>query len=159
MPFLDEVRLFFDGPIIVGGGISNGRSIRAVETLGVDFAYIGTRFLAAKETLISDAYRQMVWDSKMEDLIQSRAITGALGNWMRASVEASGLSLDDTKKIAKIDFSGDMHAGSKAWKTVWSAGQGVGNVKKPETIKEIIDILKKDYETAVELQSKGSQYL
>ena len=159
MPFLDEVRSFFDGPIMVGGGISNGRSIRAAETLGIDFAYIGTRFLAAQETLISDAYRQMVWDSKMEDLIQSRAITGALGNWMKASVEASGLSLDDTKKIAKIDFSGDMHAGSKAWKTVWSAGQGVGNVKKPETIKEIIDILKKEYETAVELQSEGSQYL
>ncbi len=159
MPFLDEIRSFFDGPIMVGGGISNGRSIRAAETLGIDFAYIGTRFLAAQETLISDAYRQMVWDSKMEDLIQSRAITGAVGNWMKASVEASGLSLDDTKKIAKIDFSGDMHAGSKAWKTVWSAGQGVGNVKKPETIKEIIDILKKEYETAVELQSKGSQYL
>ena len=159
MPFLDEVRSFFDGPIMVGGGISNGRSIRAAETLGIDFAYIGTRFLAAQETLISNAYRQMVWDSKMEDLIQSRAITGALGNWMKASVEASGLSLDDTKKIAKIDFSGDMHAGSKAWKTVWSAGQGVGNVKKPETIKEIIDILKKEYEAAVKLQSKGSQYL
>ena len=159
MPFLDEVRSFFDGPLMVGGGISNGRSIRAAETLGIDFAYIGTRFLAAQETLISDAYRQMVWDSKMEDLIQSRAITGALGNWMKTSVEASGLSLDDTKKIAKIDFSGDMHAGSKAWKTVWSAGQGVGNVKKPETIKEIIDILKNEYETAVELQSKGSQYL
>ena len=159
MPFLDEVRSFFDGPIMVGGGISNGRSIRAAETLGIDFAYIGTRFLAAQETLISDAYRQMVWDSKMEDLIQSRAITGALGNWMKASVEASGLSLDDTKKIAKIDFSGDMHAGSKAWKTVWSAGQGVGNVRKRETIKEIIDILKKEYEAAVKIQSKGSQYL
>ena len=159
MPFLDEVRSFFDGPIMVGGGISNGRSIRAAESLGIDFAYIGTRFLAAQETLISDAYRQMVWDSKMEDLIQSRAITGALGNWMRASVEASGLSLDDTKKIAKIDFSGDMHAGSKAWKTVWSAGQGVGSVRKPETIKEIIDILKKEYEAAVKIQSKGSQYL
>ena len=159
MPFLDEVKSFFDGPLIVGGGISNGRSIRAVENLGVDFAYLGTRFLAAKETLISDAYRQMVWESKMEDLIQSRAITGALGNWMKASVEASGLSLDDTKKIAKIDFSGDMHAGSKAWKTVWSAGQGVGNIKNPETIREIIDILKREYETAVEFQSKGSQYL
>ena len=159
MPFLDEVRSFFDGPIMVGGGISNGRSIRAAETLGVDFAYIGTRFLAAQETLISNAYRQMVWNSKMEDLIQSRAITGALGNWMKASVEASGLSLDDTKKIAKIDFSGDMHAGSKAWKTVWSAGQGVGNVRKPETIKEIIDILKKEYQAAVKIQSKGSQYL
>ena len=159
MPFLDEVRSFFDGPLIVGGGIGNGRSIRAVENLGVDFANIGTRSLAAKETLISDAYRKMVWESQMEDLIQSRAITGALGNWMKASVEASGLSLDDTKKIAKIDFSGDMHAGSKAWKTVWSAGQGVGSVKDPETIKEIIDTLKKEYASAVELQAMGSQYL
>ena len=159
MPFIDEVKSFFDGPLIVGGGISNGRSIRAAENLGVDFAYIGTRFLAAKETLISDAYRKMVWESNMEDLIQSRAITGALGNWMKASVEASGLSLDDTKKVAKIDFSGDMHAGSKAWKTVWSAGQGVGNVKNPETIKEIIEVLKKEYETSVKFQSKGSQYL
>ena len=78
---------------------------------------------------------------------------------MKASVEASGLSLNDTKKIAKIDFSGDMHAGSKAWKTVWSAGQGVGNIKTPETIKEIIDILKREYETSVKIQSKGSRYL
>ena len=95
----------------------------------------------------------------MEDLIQSRAITGALGNWMKASVEASGLSLDDTKKVAKIDFSGDMHAGSKAWKTVWSAGQGVGSVQDPETVKDIIDILKREYRSAVEQQSMGSNYL
>jgi nitronate monooxygenase len=159
MPFLDEVRSFFDGPLIIGGGIGNGRSIRAVENLGVDFAYLGTRFLAAKETLISDSYRQMVWKSQMEDLVQSRAITGALGNWMKASVEASGLSLDDTKKTAKIDFSGDMHSGTKAWKTVWSAGQGVGSVRKEETIKEIVDTLKNEYKASVDFQCKGSRYL
>jgi len=86
LPFIEEVRSFFDGPLIVGGGIGTGRAIRAVENLGVDFAYLGTRFLATAETMIPDAYRQMVWQSTMEDLIASRAITGALGNWMRASV-------------------------------------------------------------------------
>jgi len=104
LPFIEEVRSFFDGPLIVGGGIGTGRAIRAVENLGVDFAYLGTRFLATAETMIPDAYRQMVWQSTMEDLIASRAITGALGNWMRASVEAAGIAIEDMKEAAKLDF-------------------------------------------------------
>lgn len=149
MPFIDEVRQFFDGPLIVGGGISNGRAIRAVETLGADFSYIGTRFLAAPETLIPDAYRQMVIDSHMSDLIASRAITGALGNWMRASVEAAGISVEAMNNDAKIDFSGDMHSGAKAWKHVWSAGQGVGQITSSESIGDIIEALTQGYVQAV----------
>ena len=145
IPFIEEVRQFFDGPLIVGGGIGTGRSIRAVETLGADFAYLGTRFLACEESMINDAYRQMVWDSTMEDLIQSRAITGALGNWMRASVEAAGLSAEALQSSAKIDFSADMHEGGKAWKHVWSAGQGVGGVTSRETVADIVDQLRQDY--------------
>ncbi len=145
MPFIDEVRSFFDGPLIVGGGIGSGRAVKAVETLGADFAYLGTRFLATDESLIEDAYRQMVLDSHMEDLIASRAITGALGNWMRASVEAAGLSVNDMSETAKIDFSQDMHSGSKAWKHVWSAGQGVGSVSKRETVADVVANLHKSY--------------
>jgi len=148
MPFIDEVRSFFDGPLIVGGGISTGRAIKAAEILGADFAYLGTRFLACEETLINDAYRQMVWDSSMQDLIASRAITGALGNWMRASVEAAGFSPEDMTSTAKIDFSQDMHEGSKAWKTVWSAGQGVGSVVHRETIAQVVEQLVRDYDGA-----------
>ncbi len=148
MPFIDEVRSFFDGPLIVGGGISTGRAIKATEILGADFAYLGTRFLACEETLINDAYRQMVWDSSMQDLIASRAITGALGNWMRASVEAAGFSPEDMTSTAKIDFSQDMHEGSKAWKTVWSAGQGVGSVVHRETIAQVVEQLVRDYDGA-----------
>ena len=146
MPFIDEVRSFFDGPLIVGGGIGTGRAVQAVQTLGADFAYLGTRFLATEEALIEDAYRQMVWDSGMEDLIASRAITGALGNWMRASVEAAGLSPDDMATAAKIDFSQDMHAGTKAWKTVWSAGQGVGQITGRETVADVVATLSRDYD-------------
>ncbi len=159
LPFIEEVRQFFDGPLIVGGGIGTGRAVRAVESMGADFAYLGTRFLAAQETLISDPYRAMVWESHMEDLVASRAITGALGLWMQASVQAAGLSLDDMNSNAKIDFSGDMHSGSKAWKTVWSAGQGVGLVQAQESIAEIVDGLKQGYSAAVQAQQMGSTYL
>ena len=145
IPFVEEVRTFFDGPIIVGGGIGTGRGIKAVEALGVDFAYLGTRFLACQESLINDDYRQMVWDSQMEDLIASRAITGALGNWMRASVAAAGLTEEAMKAVAKIDFSLDMHAGTKAWKNVWSAGQGVGLVNTPESVADVVETLVRQY--------------
>lgn len=150
LPFIDEVRSFFNGPLIVGGGISTGQAVRAVENLGVDFAYVGTRFLAARETMISDEYRQMVVDSRMEDLIASRAITGALGNWMKASVARAGIALDDMKAEARIDFSGDMHSGSKAWKHVWSAGQGVGVIQHVETVSDIVDHLATGYLAAVD---------
>ncbi len=159
LPFIDEVRSFFDGPLIAGGGIGHGAAVRAVENLGVDFAYMGTRFLAAQETLIPEAYRQMVWQSRMEDLIASRAITGALGNWMRASVQAAELSLDDMKSEARIDFSGDMHKGTKAWKNVWSAGQGVGTITGPETVTEIVARLRVEYAQAVAKQTQGSRYI
>ena len=147
IPFVEEVRTFFDGPIIVGGGIGTGRGIKAVEALGVDFAYLGTRFLACQESLINDEYRQMVWDSQMEDLIASRAITGALGNWMRTSVEAAGLTEEAMKAVVKIDFSQDMHAGTKAWKHVWSAGQGVGLVNTPESVADVVETLVRQYST------------
>ena len=147
IPFVEEVRTFFDGPIIVGGGIGTGRGIKAVEALGVDFAYLGTRFLACQESLINDDYRQMVWDSQMEDLIASRAITGALGNWMRASVEVAGLTEEVMKAVAKIDFSQDMHAGTKAWKHVWSAGQGVGLVNTSESVADVVETLVRQYST------------
>ena len=147
IPFVEEVRTFFDGPIIVGGGIGTGRGIKAIEALGVDFTYLGTRFLACQESLINDDYRQMVWDSQMEDLITSRAITGALGNWMRASVEAAGLTEESMKAVAKIDFSQDMHAGTKAWKHVWSAGQGVGLVHEPESVADVVETLLRQYST------------
>ncbi len=159
LPFIDEVRGFFDGPLIVGGGIGSGRAIRAVENLGADFAYLGTRFLATQETMIPQAYREMVWQSSMEDLVASRAITGALGNWMRASIEAAGIPLEEMQGAAKLDFSGDMHAGSKAWKHVWSAGQGVGGIRKPETVAEVVAKLTEEYKQAVNDQSQGSRYL
>jgi len=159
LPFLEEVRRFFDGPVIIGGGIGSGQAIRAVELLGADFAYLGTRYLASRESLINDAYRQMVLDSSMEDLVASRAITGALGNWMRASVEAAGLSMDAMQTNAKLDFSDDLHADSKAWKHVWSAGQGVGSIETHHTVAEVTAALAKDYAAAVLKEADATAFL
>ena len=159
LPFIEEVRRFFDGPIAVGGGIGNGAAVRAVENLGADFAYLGTRFLTARETLIPDAYREMVWQSRMEDLIASKAISGALGLWMKASVEAAGMTMEDMRVEKKIDFSQDMHSDTKAWKTVWSAGMGVGQLTRPESMADIIAALKFEYAETVTKQSRGSRYL
>ncbi len=148
MPFLDEVRRHFDGPIALAGGIGSGRAVRATEVLGAEFAYVGTRFLGAAESLMAEDYRRMVMDCDMEDLIASRAVTGALANWLRPSIAAAGLSDAEMATAAKIDFSGDLHAGARAWKTVWSAGQGVGGVTAIEPMADIIAELAQDYDAA-----------
>ena len=101
---------------------------------------------------------KMVWQSTMEDLIASRAITGALGSWMRASVEADGLTLEQMQETVKVDFSGDMHADPRGWKHVWSAGQGVGGITKPETIADVVTTLVAQYNEAVDGQSHRSRF-
>jgi nitronate monooxygenase len=152
LAFIDEVRNFFDGPIAVGGAIGTGRAVRAVELLGADFAYMGTRFIPATESLASVEYRQMTVECRMDDLVASRAITGALGNWMRPSLARAGIDLEMLKSDAKIDFSGDMHANAKAWKHVWSAGHGVGSVTAAEPVATIVDRLAAEYVAAVDHQ-------
>lgn len=148
LAFIDEVRRFWQGPLIVGGAISNGAAIRAVELLGASFAYMGTQFIAASESLASDAYKEMVVGATMTDLVASRALTGALGNWMKPSIERSGLSLADMKAETRIDFSGDLQA-VKVWKSVWSAGHGVGSVRAIGPVQAIVEQLVDGYCEAV----------
>ncbi|MQB46105.1 nitronate monooxygenase [Rhizobium sp. ICMP 5592] len=157
LAFIDEVRSFWDGPLAVGGAISRGASIRVVENLGVDFAYMGTRFIPTPESLVSREYKQMTVDSSMSDLVASRALTGALGNWMKASVVQAGLSLDEMKAEAKIDFSTNFHD-VKAWKTVWSAGHGVGVITDVEPVSQIVDRLANEYLEAVSQERKNTRF-
>lgn len=142
--FVDAVRKFWDGPLIVGGAISNGRGVRAMLTLGADFAYMGTRFIATNESLVGDEYRQMVIRAEMADILTSRAITGVAGNWMKESLERSGFDFAKLDTAAKIDFS-DLLGEAKAWKTIWSAGQGVGGVTRVQSVAEVVDALCAEY--------------
>ncbi|WP_372747335.1 NAD(P)H-dependent flavin oxidoreductase [Litorivivens sp.] len=138
--FVDSVREFWDGPLILGGGIATGRGIRAVQALGADLAYLGTRFLASRESMAADGYKQMVIDSGVDDIVCSDAITGVAANWLRESLLQAGLDPTNMPEKAKMDVSASVDA--KRWKDIWAAGQSVGPVKRLQSIAEIVEELK-----------------
>lgn len=142
--FVEEVRRFWDGPLILGGAIASARAVHAALTLGADLAYVGTRFIAARESLVSDDYREMLVRSGMADIVTTAAITGVKGNWMRESLERSGFDFERVDQAARIDFS-NIQGDNKAWKNIWGAGQGVGSVTQIQSVAEIVDELSTDY--------------
>ena len=137
---VDEVRSFWGGPIILGGGIGNARGIAAAQILGADFAYMGTRFIAAPESLVSDENRAMLVRATASDIVTTSAITGVPSNWMRESLEAAGFTPEMLETKKKIDFS-NLHGDTKAWKTVWGAGHSVGQTRTIQTVAQIVDDL------------------
>lgn len=147
--FVEEVRRFFDGYIAVAGGIGHGRSVLAVEAMGGDFAYIGTRFIAAEESLAEPAYKAMLIDCAAEDLIVTKAFTGARASMMIPSIKAQGLDLDQVAtSVAKMNFTGLEGSETKAWKGIWGAGQGVGGISAVEPAADIIARLAREYAEA-----------
>lgn len=145
--FVPAVREFFDGPVILGGGISDGAGIRAVEVLGADLAYIGTRFIACNESLAAPAYRDMLVTSTVDDLILTRAITGVAANWLKPSIVNAGFDLDTMEKNPDIDFT-DPQSGAKRWAQVWSAGHGVGLIDRTEPVASLVARLRQEYQEA-----------
>jgi nitronate monooxygenase len=142
--FVDEVRRFWDGPLVLGGAIGNARAIRAALTLGADFAYMGTRFIACPETLVSDPNREMLVRAEMRDIVTTAAVSGVPANWMRESLELAGFTDATLKAEAKIDFA-NLHGESKAWKTIWGAGQAVGQTRSIQSVAQIVNELVADY--------------
>jgi nitronate monooxygenase len=140
---VDEVRSFWDGPIVLGGGIGNARGIAAAQMLGADFAYMGTRFIAAPESLVSDENRSMLVRATASDIVTTAAITGVPSNWMRESLENEGFTPEMLEQKKKIDFS-NLHGDTKAWKTVWGAGHSIGQTRSIQTVAEIVDELARD---------------
>lgn len=149
-----EVRSFWDGPLVIGGGVSDGRGVAAAQVLGADLVYVGTRLIAARESLVEEAYRQMLIDTPMRDIVLSRRVTGVDANWMKASLEQAG-HLADAGGVA--DFSGDIATDRKAWKHIWSAGHGVGRVTRVSTVAEIVDELDGEYEEAIAAMQIGAR--
>lgn len=145
--FVPAVREFFDGPVILGGGITDGAGIRAAEVLDADLAYMGTRFIACEESLAAPAYRDMLISSTVDDLILTRAITGVAANWLKPSIARAGYDLDTMEKNPDVDFT-DPQSGAKRWAQVWSAGHGVGMIDRTETAASLIARLKQEYEEA-----------
>lgn len=150
--FVNEVREFWSGPIALSGAISTGRAIRAAEILGADFAYLGTRFLATTEANTPEAHKRMLVEHAAADIVYSAAFSGVGGNYLRPSIVANGLDpdqlVDSGDKPALTMFKPD--AGKpKAWKEIWSAGQGLGAIHEVEPVATLVARLRREYETAL----------
>ena len=145
--FVPAVREFFDGTIVLGGGIGDGRAIKAAEVLGADLAYIGTRFIATNESLAHTDYRQMLVDSTIEDLILTNAVTGVHANWLRQSLISAGMDPDALETDPDVDFT-DPQSGVKRWANTWSAGHGVGVIDQIESVQSLVSRLGQEYQSA-----------
>ncbi len=146
--FIAEVRQFWDGPVALSGAVANGEAIRSYQVLGADLVYMGTRFIAAGESLADPAYKQMVVDCSARDIMTTNAFTGANANYMKPSIVAAGLDPAALKPKDKIDAN-DPQAGTKPWKHIWSAGQVAGQIHAIEPMAEIVERLKREYREAL----------
>jgi nitronate monooxygenase len=145
--FLPAVREFFDGVLVLAGSVNDGYALRAAEVLGADLAYMGTPFIATTESRAVDPYKRMVVDSTLEDLIATSSFTGATAMYLRGSIELAGLDPMNLKPKAGMDLSGSQTK-IKAWKDIWTAGQGVGSVKRVSTVAELVARVENEYEEA-----------
>jgi nitronate monooxygenase len=147
--FVEEVRQFWDGDIVLGGGISSGRGIRAAEVLGATYAYMGTRFIATEESMADPNYKQMVVDADGMDIVCSDSITGVKANWLRASLEQHGMDPDNLPPPGEIDIIKSA-SDARRWRDLWAAGQGVGAIRDVVSIPELVDRLVQEYQAARE---------
>jgi len=147
--FLAEARKFFDGPIALAGGLSSGADVAAAIAMGADFAYIGTRFIAARESLASDDYRRMLVESGVDDLVLSPHFTGVPANFLKPSVERAGLDAADLDRAGPQLQFGAADRPSRVWRDIWSAGQGVGSVERVQSTAELVAELESGYRQAV----------
>jgi nitronate monooxygenase len=149
--FLKAVKEFWDGITVLAGAISTGEEILAAKILGADLVYMGTRFIATEESSASEEYRQMLIESTLEDLIYTDAISGIKGNYLIPSLKRAGYDVENMLKKESVDLSFS-ESKAKAWKDIWSAGQGVGSVKKVSRVKDVVDELTLEYKNALQSQ-------
>src|SRR6478736_3618241 len=146
---VQEIREWFDGPLLLSGAIANGGAILAAQAMGADMAYIGSPFIATEEARASDAYKQAIVGGAASDIVYSNYFTGVHGNYLKPSVKAVGLDPDNLPVAdpSKMDFEQAV-GGAKAWKDIWGSGQGIGVIKAVEPVGTLVDRLKKEYDAA-----------
>ncbi|MEF7617415.1 nitronate monooxygenase [Aquincola sp. MAHUQ-54] len=144
---LAEVRAFYDGPVVLAGAISDGRSILAAEVMGADFVYMGTRFIATQESAAAPDYKAMLVASSAADVVYTPHFSGIPANYLKGSIEACGL---DPANLPVVDAVAVRAAGERQqrWKDIWGAGQGVGSIHDLPPTAELVDRLDRDYHAA-----------
>jgi len=155
MALINEIKTFFTKTILLSGCISTGNDIASALQMGADLAYMGTRFINVKESLADPGYQKMIIDSKAEDIVYTASVSGVHANFLKPSLEAMGITEEMWKQTKKIDFGSDLdsaQAEAKAWKTIWSAGQGVTSINNIESVGELVVRLQSEFKSAVEEQ-------
>lgn len=153
---VEEVRRFYDGPLVLAGAIATGRGILAAQAMGADLAYLGTRFIASEESGAAPAYKQMTVGARAADILYTPSFTGIPGNYLVPSIRAAGLDPSDLPPAGEagaVFGSG----GVRAWRDIWGAGQGVGATRAIEPVSRIVDQLEQEYRLAMqELAARGA---
>ncbi len=154
MSLITEVKKIFHKTIILSGCISTGRDVASAMQMGADLAYMGTRFINTEESKATDEYQKMIIEAGASDVVYTAAISGVHANFLAASLKAAGISEEDLKKDRKIDFGKELDTEAKAWKTIWSAGQGVTAIDNVLPVSKLVDKLKIEFKAAIEAQAK-----
>jgi nitronate monooxygenase len=148
---LAEVRRFYKGTVCLAGAITSGAQILAAQAMGADLAYIGTRFIATEEAHAMPAYKQMLVDCAAKDVVYSSLFTGVHGNYLKPSIAAAGFDPDNLPAADKttMNFNSGGNA-AKAWRDIWSAGQGVGSIEDVPKTEELVARIRREYDAAGE---------
>jgi len=147
--FLSAVREFFDGWLVVGGGIADGAGIAGAIAAGADLVYMGTRFLATEECRAVPGYKQMIIDCGPDDLVISAGVTGTTGSWLKPSLRACGMDPDALGGTRPREYSPGEEV-YKRWRDVWACGQGLQTIRKVEPVAAVVDRLEREYARARE---------
>ena len=147
---VQEIRQFFDGPLLLSGSIATGRAVLAAEAMGADFAYAGSVFIATEEANASEGYKRCITEARAEDIIYTNLFTGIHGNYLRQSIEAAGLDPANLPQSdpSKMNFGSGGNQDAKAWRDIWGCGQGIGVVDKVEPVAAVIDRMEREYNAA-----------
>ncbi len=146
---VQEIREWFNGPVLLSGAIANGGAILAAQAMGADYAYIGSPFIATHEARATDEYKDMITKSGASDIVYSNYFTGINGNYLKGSIEKAGMDPDHLPVAdpSKMDFA-SLSGGAKAWKDIWGAGQGIGAMKSVVSTAELVERLAGEYQAA-----------
>ena len=146
---IQEIRAWFDGPLLLSGAIATGGAILAAQAMGADMAYIGSPFIATTEARASEAYKQMIVDSAAADIVYSNYFTGIHGNYLKPSIAAAGMDPDHLPEAdpSKMDFE-KATTGAKAWKDIWGCGQGIGAIKEIAPVADLVARMEREYAAA-----------
>lgn len=143
---IQEIREWFDGPLVLSGAISTGGAVLAAQAMGADLAYIGSAFIATHEARAVDGYKEMITKSNSDDIVYSNFYTGIHGNYLKGSIVAAGMDPDNlpVSDPSRMNFGGGENS-AKAWKDIWGCGQGIGAIKEVTSAAELVARLKREY--------------